>query len=154
MCYEEKKKSQTWKKSSITDLCSKFSNSLTFNDNKRKRWKKDESLTAINKSTFSVHIAAYENSSVAATFDSSNKSLKKSWFIKQQKQIIPVSTFICQNPFDFPRQQNDQTSDPEVSQFRSYQQLLNYHAASNDDHRNAIHRRTVNRKGDVGDCEA
>uniref|UniRef100_A0AC35FND4 Uncharacterized protein n=1 Tax=Panagrolaimus sp. PS1159 TaxID=55785 RepID=A0AC35FND4_9BILA len=118
-------------------------------NNNKKRWKKDDSLTEINNSTISLRISAYKNSNEAATFVSSDKSLE----IKQQKQIIPVSTFICQNPFEFPRQQNDQTSDPEVIQFRSSQQLLNSNAASNDDHGNAIHRSSVNGKQDVGDSE-
>uniref|UniRef100_A0AC35EZ96 Uncharacterized protein n=1 Tax=Panagrolaimus sp. PS1159 TaxID=55785 RepID=A0AC35EZ96_9BILA len=76
---------------------------------------------------FIIDISAYENSTEAAAFDS---SLKKANFGTIQnhenvKQILPVSTFLIQKPFEFPRQQNEKVSEPEVSQFRGSQRLFN-----------------------------
>uniref|UniRef100_A0AC35FIX0 Ubiquitin-like domain-containing protein n=1 Tax=Panagrolaimus sp. PS1159 TaxID=55785 RepID=A0AC35FIX0_9BILA len=102
----------------------------------KKRWEKnDGSSNTINNSTISIHISAYEcTSKVPPAFDSFNDSgLKKEKFesIKNTKQICISSTFGIQNPFEFPRQQNNEVPRPKTFQFREPQQLLIPSAASN-----------------------
>uniref|UniRef100_A0AC35GLM1 Uncharacterized protein n=1 Tax=Panagrolaimus sp. PS1159 TaxID=55785 RepID=A0AC35GLM1_9BILA len=106
--YEKKEKSQTWKKSSTTDLCSKYSNNLSLNDENEKCWKKNGSSNATNNSTLFLRISAYENSNEASD-DSLN----------------PASKFVSRSPFEFQRQQNDKEPEPEVSKFKAFQRLLN-----------------------------
>uniref|UniRef100_A0AC34FWW1 Uncharacterized protein n=1 Tax=Panagrolaimus sp. ES5 TaxID=591445 RepID=A0AC34FWW1_9BILA len=85
----------------------------------------------LNNSTLSLHIAAYENSAeVSAHTNECNEEKDglnngKSGLYKKVKQINagPVST--VQNPFEFPRQQKNQTGEPEVMHFKASQRLLN-----------------------------
>uniref|UniRef100_A0A914P7P9 Uncharacterized protein n=1 Tax=Panagrolaimus davidi TaxID=227884 RepID=A0A914P7P9_9BILA len=105
---KEKKKSETWKKSSVTDLCSAVSNALSLyyepeEDETKKFWKKKgSSLNNTNNSTLSLHIAAYENSieAVPETFGGGSECLEKFGLRnKAQKQITTASTFISQVNF-------------------------------------------------------
>uniref|UniRef100_A0AC35FFA7 Uncharacterized protein n=1 Tax=Panagrolaimus sp. PS1159 TaxID=55785 RepID=A0AC35FFA7_9BILA len=116
----EKEKSQTWK---MTDLCSKYSNTLSLNDENEKCWKKNGSSNATNNSTLSFHISVYEDSNEASS-DSLNKSFQKSLSIQKQKEINAVSKFVSQSPLEFQRQQSDKVSEPEVSRFKASQKLL------------------------------
>uniref|UniRef100_A0AC34FSE3 TFIIS N-terminal domain-containing protein n=1 Tax=Panagrolaimus sp. ES5 TaxID=591445 RepID=A0AC34FSE3_9BILA len=85
----------------------------------------------LKNSTLSLHIAAYENSVEASAHTNECNEEKegsnngKSGLYKKAKQIIagPVST--VQNPFEFPRQHENETGEPEVMQFKASQKLLN-----------------------------
>uniref|UniRef100_A0A914P6X9 Uncharacterized protein n=1 Tax=Panagrolaimus davidi TaxID=227884 RepID=A0A914P6X9_9BILA len=99
-----------------------------YNDNLRKiggyqkedEWKKDKN--AMNGSTLSLHIATYENS-VDSTKEKDLKQVRKD---KNVNQIFGVSSCVIQNPFEFPRQQeNDQPQVPQVEQYKASQRLLN-----------------------------
>uniref|UniRef100_A0AC34FQT0 Uncharacterized protein n=1 Tax=Panagrolaimus sp. ES5 TaxID=591445 RepID=A0AC34FQT0_9BILA len=88
-------------------------------------------MDAINSSTLSLHIAAYENSNESDSADSESfkKKSEKTSFIKKWKNVKQVfngTTTIVQNPFEFPRQQENRLiAKPEVVKFKASQQLLN-----------------------------
>uniref|UniRef100_A0A914Z116 [Histone H3]-dimethyl-L-lysine(36) demethylase n=1 Tax=Panagrolaimus superbus TaxID=310955 RepID=A0A914Z116_9BILA len=86
-----------------------------------------------NNSTLSLHIAAYENSN-DDTAGSKRKSEKTDLINKwnTSKQSLIGSLSFIQNPFEFPRQQEDQHNLPEVMQFKASQRLRN----PNEEHLN------------------
>uniref|UniRef100_A0A914PB51 ParB/Sulfiredoxin domain-containing protein n=1 Tax=Panagrolaimus davidi TaxID=227884 RepID=A0A914PB51_9BILA len=97
-----------------------------------KRWEKKGNSSNANNSTLSLHIAAYENSIYAEPeiFDDKNKeSINETNSIKKQnnsKRSNIASIFVIQNPFEFPRQQENggEANSLEVAQYKASQQLL------------------------------
>uniref|UniRef100_A0A914Q8B8 Uncharacterized protein n=1 Tax=Panagrolaimus davidi TaxID=227884 RepID=A0A914Q8B8_9BILA len=78
-------------------------------------------------------MAAYENSAKTDSFNGSkNENLQKgkSDSVKNEKQIFTAGTFVIQNSFEFPRQENEGARVPEVSNFEASQRLLNPNKAS------------------------
>uniref|UniRef100_A0AC35FPC4 Uncharacterized protein n=1 Tax=Panagrolaimus sp. PS1159 TaxID=55785 RepID=A0AC35FPC4_9BILA len=116
--YKEKKKLQSWEKFSKT-----FPTLNEENNDSKKRWKNKNTLNAMNKSTISLHISAYENSIASDLFDDENiEELKKQNSASKQSF---TGAFEIQNPFEFPRQQSgDQRSEPEIMQFLASQRLI------------------------------
>uniref|UniRef100_A0AC35F0E1 Uncharacterized protein n=1 Tax=Panagrolaimus sp. PS1159 TaxID=55785 RepID=A0AC35F0E1_9BILA len=116
-------KSKAWNKS--VDLCF---NTLTLNDKNeeevKKKWKKDVLSDSIS-STLSLHISAYENSKEITgldTLDDGNVGFKKNK-INMDKQLFP--RLMIQNPFEFPRQQEEnQAKKPEMMGFKTRNSLL------------------------------
>uniref|UniRef100_A0AC35GIR3 PIR Superfamily Protein n=1 Tax=Panagrolaimus sp. PS1159 TaxID=55785 RepID=A0AC35GIR3_9BILA len=92
-------------------------------------WKTSKYVS--NKSTLSLHISAYENSTEAADVAASDGGLKGTTLNANTKQVFTAtSAFIFGNLFEFPRQQNNKIHEPEVSQYRSSQQLRNPNAGN------------------------
>uniref|UniRef100_A0AC34FU64 Protein kinase domain-containing protein n=1 Tax=Panagrolaimus sp. ES5 TaxID=591445 RepID=A0AC34FU64_9BILA len=120
---QAKKQSKSWDKLN--------NNSATINDYVFLKEENDLNLSSIKNSTLSLHIAAYENSNETLV-DSDfveNEDFEKKSLIKKLNIANPRligSSSIIQNPFEFPRQlENEETRIPEVAQFKASQKLLN-----------------------------
>uniref|UniRef100_A0AC35F0N1 Uncharacterized protein n=1 Tax=Panagrolaimus sp. PS1159 TaxID=55785 RepID=A0AC35F0N1_9BILA len=130
--YEEKKKSLSICKFSNT---SNFVNLNTEVEESANESKKNGTSNAINNSTLSFHISAYENSSEIVASDSFNdkNDLEK----KNVKQIFTDAS-VVQNPFEFSRQQNYEFLESEMLKYKASQRLLNPNLTSNYDQQGSL----------------
>uniref|UniRef100_A0AC34FUK7 Uncharacterized protein n=1 Tax=Panagrolaimus sp. ES5 TaxID=591445 RepID=A0AC34FUK7_9BILA len=114
---QAKRESSSWNKSN-KHLSSNILNL------KQKSEEKDEleKPKNTNRSTLSLHITAFENSIEADTSDLNECEIEAS---KTVKQGFVGSSFFVKNLFEFPRQQEDPSNQPEVMQFKSSQRLRN-----------------------------
>uniref|UniRef100_A0AC34F734 Uncharacterized protein n=1 Tax=Panagrolaimus sp. ES5 TaxID=591445 RepID=A0AC34F734_9BILA len=122
-----KKDSNLWNKSTIL-VSTNFLNI----DSEEKGEIKETENSVINKSTLSLHISAYEKSTeVTADSDDVEKEglLKNGEALGMVKKWRTSNNFGCglffQNPFEFPRQKDDESNRPEMMQFTASQRLLN-----------------------------
>uniref|UniRef100_A0A914QQR1 Uncharacterized protein n=1 Tax=Panagrolaimus davidi TaxID=227884 RepID=A0A914QQR1_9BILA len=83
-----------------------------------------------------LKIATCKNSTEAVSFDNKIIGFGKPF---KKREITKSSTFVIQNPFEFPRQQNDKVPPPEVSEFKASQSLLNPNEASKNGQQSIHH---------------
>uniref|UniRef100_A0AC34FCS0 SANT domain-containing protein n=1 Tax=Panagrolaimus sp. ES5 TaxID=591445 RepID=A0AC34FCS0_9BILA len=120
-----KEHSKSWNKSSEKLPSNLLNNCRDLEEDEFKKAKNT------NSSTLSLHIAAYENL-IEVKNDTLNvvenevlhrKDLLKKW--ETLNHFVDGSSSIIQNPFEFPRQQDDKISRPEMMQYTASQNLLN-----------------------------
>uniref|UniRef100_A0AC35F9Q5 Uncharacterized protein n=1 Tax=Panagrolaimus sp. PS1159 TaxID=55785 RepID=A0AC35F9Q5_9BILA len=116
-------KSNSWKKCDKNDL--QLLDHHSFGKEKQKQqFNQVEGMSFANNSTLSLHISAYENSIESAdNYLNVEKSSKTSSINKMQNNH--KQHFKTDSAFEFPRQQEDIPSKPEIMQFKSSQKLLN-----------------------------
>uniref|UniRef100_A0AC35GG59 Dynein light chain n=1 Tax=Panagrolaimus sp. PS1159 TaxID=55785 RepID=A0AC35GG59_9BILA len=116
-----KKDLNLWKKSAKD-----FSQNLE-NDGFKKEdvgLKKNSNIN--NSSSLSLHIEAYENEASFDFVDDSTKERLKQISKNEKQLFINFTKSVIQNPFEFPRQrENDEAKDPEIAQYKASQLLLN-----------------------------
>uniref|UniRef100_A0A914NYN3 Ubiquitin-like domain-containing protein n=1 Tax=Panagrolaimus davidi TaxID=227884 RepID=A0A914NYN3_9BILA len=92
-----------------------------------KGWKSRSNAT--NSSNLSLHITAFEN--IIMSSSGEGDSLVKNQSSKEQKSwqhFFPRIGNVEANPFEFPRQQENSSAEPEIVQFKASQKLLNPNA--------------------------
>uniref|UniRef100_A0A914PAV6 Uncharacterized protein n=1 Tax=Panagrolaimus davidi TaxID=227884 RepID=A0A914PAV6_9BILA len=123
--YEEKGKLQSWNKSSKASTIKTLNED---NNDLKKRWNNKNILNITSKSNLSLYIAAYKNSTVAVASNllvNENTEGLKEEKLRSIKTSKHCFTDRLKNPFEFPRQQNEnQRNEPEVAQFKASQRLL------------------------------
>uniref|UniRef100_A0A914QY15 SWIM-type domain-containing protein n=1 Tax=Panagrolaimus davidi TaxID=227884 RepID=A0A914QY15_9BILA len=102
-----------------------FSSKSKVEKDKKKCWMNEGSNTT-NSSTLSLHISAYENSNEAYAFN----SFGDFGIISKSIKIQQICDVFNHNSFEFPRQQKDEVSEPEMSHFKASQILRNPNEAS------------------------
>uniref|UniRef100_A0A914QCU5 Uncharacterized protein n=1 Tax=Panagrolaimus davidi TaxID=227884 RepID=A0A914QCU5_9BILA len=116
----------------------KFENNLPSKYYQSDRGTKNElaiaNLPEMNKLV--LKIATCKNSTEAVSFDNKIIGFGKPF---KKREITKSSTFFIQNPFEFPRQQNDKMPPSEVSEFKASQSLLNPNEASKNGQQSIHH---------------
>uniref|UniRef100_A0A914QN09 Uncharacterized protein n=1 Tax=Panagrolaimus davidi TaxID=227884 RepID=A0A914QN09_9BILA len=112
-------------------------NGLNNNDSKedvenQMRWKNCDTPLK-DESTFSLHIAASENFVEVENSDEPLKVKPKTKTLENVKKAFTES--YSKNSFEFPRQKEESTNEPEISQFKASQRLLNTNSNANDGER-------------------